>query len=240
MYSKFLLELLLDQKKSKEVYQKLIDESLNNYHQNDTKKHNEKNNNIEFLIDNQDYLLFSDSDEKGNCKIIHSSESFSNFLGYQKIDLIGKSIKKIIPNILIEEHCKYLEECIKLLNSGKNNQNDLSFRENDSNKNSKLMIIKNRMGYIFPIYSSFTILNDNDYLDSFLIKFKFENKEQKSEYPYYILTNTEYSIENISSSAINLGLSLDLLKKYIIKLDILVRTDNDKILKLFEKNYEYE
>ena len=63
------------------------------------------------------------------------------------------------------------------------------------------------MGYIFPIYSSFKILNDNDYLDSFLIKFKFQNKEPKSEYAYFILTNTENVIENISSSAINLGLS---------------------------------
>ena len=152
LYSKFLLEILLDQKKSKEVYHKLTDESLNNYHQNDNKNSNGKNNNIEVLLDNQDYLLFSDLDEKGNCTIIQSSESFSKFLGYQKIDLIGKPIKIIIPNIIFEEHCKYLEECIKMFNSGKNNQSDFSFRENDSNKNSNLFIIKNRMIYISNIF----------------------------------------------------------------------------------------
>jgi len=233
LYSKFLLEVLWDQKKSKEVYKKLIEEDMDNYRQNDNKKNKEKQNNIEVVEDNQDFLLFGDFDEKGNCKIIQSSESFANFLGYKKIDIIGKSLKIIFPNILIEEHSKYLEENIKLFNDGKNNQNDLSLQENDSNKNAKLIIVKNRMGYIFPIYFSFKILNDNDYLDSFLIKFKFENKEPKSEYAYFILTNTENVIENISSSAINLGLSLDLLKKYIIKIDILLRIDNDKDLNIY-------
>ena len=243
LYSKYLLEILWDQKKSKEVYKKLNDENINNYYQNDNKKIKEESNkgiNIDEFVDNQDYLLFCDSDEKGNCKIIQSSASFAYLLSYQKIDIVGKALDIIFPNFLIEDCCKYLEESIISLHNGKHNQNDLSFQENDSNKNTKLIVVKSRMGYIFPLFASFTILDDNDYSDSFLVKTKLENKQSKSEYAYYVVTNTEFTIENISSSAINLRLFLDLLKKYVVKMDILVRTENDKNLNLYEKFNEYE
>ena len=244
LYSKFLLEVLWDQKKSKEVYKKLNDDNLNYFHKNESKKFNNENNNIvgriEELVDNQDYLLFGDSDEKGNCKIIRCSISFANLLGYQKYDIVGKPLEIIFPNILIEENCNYLEECINLLHNGQSNKNDLSYQENELNKNKKLILVKSRMGYIFPLYTTFIFLDDNDYSDSYLVKLKMETKESKSEYAYYILANTDYSIENISSSAINLGLTLDLLKKYVVKIDILIRTENDKVFNIFENYKDYE
>ena len=243
LYSKFLLEILWDQKKSKEVYKKINDENLNNYYQNENKKAKEGNNNaanIDELIDNQNYILFCDCDEKGSCKINQSSASFAHSLGYQKIDIIGKPLDLIIPNFLMEELCKYLEEIIIISHNGQNNQNELTYQDNDSNKNSKIIIVKSRMGYIFPFSASFTVMDDNDYSDSLLVKIKMENNQPKSEYAYYILTNTDFVIENISSSAINLGLFLDLLKKYVVKMDILIRTDNDNNINLFEKYNEYE
>ena len=243
LYSKFLLEILWDQKKSREVYKKINDENVNNYHLNENKKTKEESNNgpnVNEKIENQDYLIFCDSDEKGNCKIIQTSASFAHLLNYQKKDIIGKPVDIIYPNILIEEHCKYIEEQIKLLHNGQNNKNDLSFQENDSNKSLKLIIVKNRMGYIYPLFASFNILDDNDYSDSYIVKTKMESKESKSEYAYYILTNTDFTIENISSSALNLGLTLDLLKKYVVKLDILIRTEKDKSLNLYESYNEYE
>ena len=112
--------------------------------------------------------------------------------------------------------------------------------ENELNKNKKLILVKSRMGYIFPLYTTFIFLDDNDYSDSYLVKLKMETKESKSEYAYYILANTDYSIENISSSAINLGLTLDLLKKYVVKIDILIRTENDKVFNIFENYKDYE
>ena len=243
LYSKFLLEILWDQKKSKEVSRKLNDESNNYLHQSDNKKANEENNNganLQNLLNNQDFLLFCDSNEKGNCKISNCSESFSHFLNYQKYDIIGKPLEIIFPNILIEKLGNYLEESIKSLHNGKNNQNDLSYQENDSAKNEKLIMIKSRIGYIFPLYSSFIISDDNNFSDSFLVKTKMENKEPKSEYAYYVLTNLEFNIENISSSAINLDLSLDLLKKYVVKMDILVRTEENRSLDLKESYNLYE
>jgi len=236
LYSKFLLEILWDHKKSKEVHKKLNDENLNNYH-SDKDIENNNNKKLEDLVDNQDYLLFADSDEKGNSKIIQCSESFSHLLGYQKYDIIGKSLGVIFPSILIEGICNFLQKNIQILNNGKN---DLSERENNSNKNAKLIMVKNRMGYIFPLLASFMILDDNDYSDSYLVKIKMEMKDSKSEYAYYIMANLEFNIENISSSALNLGLSLDIIKKYSMKMDILLRTKEDEVLNIYKSLNEFE
>ena len=242
LYSKFLLEILWNKKKSQEVIQKLNDENMN-YQQNDKQKKNENNNRLsrmEELIDNQDYILFGDADEKGNCKIIQLSASLSHFLNYEKYNMIGKPLDIILPNILVEEHCKYLEECIKSLHNEQNSQKDLSYRGNDSNDNLQLVMVKNKMGYIFPLFASFKILDDNDYSNSFLVKAIFESKESKSEYAYYVLTKNDFSVENISSSAINLGLSLDLLKKYVVKIDILIRSLNNEALNLYDCYDDYD
>ena len=69
---------------------------------------------------------------------------------------------------------------------------------------------------------------------------KLENKDNKFEYASYVLTNSDLIVENISSSAISLGLSLDLLKKYMVKLDLLIRTDNEIILNMYERFEEFE
>jgi hypothetical protein len=242
LYSKFLLEILWNKKKSQEVIQKLNDENMN-FQQNDKQKKGENNNRLsrmEELIDNQEFILFGDADEKGNCKIIQLSASLSHFLNYEKYNMIGKAIDIILPNILVEEHCKYLEECIKSLHNEQNSQKDLSYRGNDSNDNLQLVMVKNKMGYIFPLYASFKILDDNDYSNSFLLKAIFECKESKSEYAYYVLTKNDFSVENISSSAINLGLSLDLLKKYVVKIDILIRSLNNEALNLYDSYDDYD
>ena len=191
LYSKFFAEILWDQKKSKEIYKKLNEENLNNYKSNKNKKIKEENirANIEELVDNQDFLLFSECDDKGNCKIIQYSACLSNILGYQKIDLIGRSLDILMPNILIDDFKKYLEESIKLLHLGQNNQNDLSFTESQTSKNTKLIIIKDRIGYIFPLNSYFKFLDDNDYSDTFLLKMKLENKDNKFEYASFLCLN---------------------------------------------------
>ena len=242
LYSKFFSEILWDQKKSKEIYKKLNEENLNNFRSNKNKKIKEENirANIEELVDNQDLLLFCECDEKGNCKIIQYSACLSNIVAYQKIDLIGRPLDIILPNLIIDDFKKYLEDGIKKLHLGQNNQSDLSFRENQSSKNIKLILIKDRIGYIFPLLANCKILDDNDYSDTFLLKMKFENKDNKFEYASYVLTNSDLIVENISSSAINLGLSLDLLKKYMVKIDLLIRTDNEIVLNIYERIEEYE
>ena len=244
LYSKFLLEILWDRKKSLEISNKLKYENLNNFHLNDKKDKEEKNKKssiIESLIDNEDFLLFCSCDEKGNIKIIQCSTSLTQLLGYQKYNIIGKPIEIIFPNLLVEEQLKYLEDFIKLSSNGKNNEEEfLTHEEKDLNKKMKLIIVKNSIGYILPLFASFQTINDNDYSEAHLIKIKMEMKELKSEYSYYILTNQDLIIENISLGAINLGLSLDLLKNYVIKIDTLIRTESDKIINIYENYSKYE
>ena len=81
------------------------------------------------------------------------------------------------------------------------------------------------MGYLVPFNAKFTVFDDNDFSNSYVIKAYLEPRDAKSIYAYYILTKDDFSIDNISSSAINLGLTMDLLKKYVIKLNILIRNN---------------
>ena len=187
LYSNFLSEILLDRKKSLDISYKLKHENLNDYHLNDNKKEKEEKNKnitiIESLLDNQDYLLFCNSDEKGNYKIIQCSISFSELLGYQKFDLIGKSLENIFPNILIKQYLKYIEESLKLISNGQNNNEEdlIAYDDKNPNNNTKLIVVKNNIGYIFPLFASFKFINGNDYSDSLFIRIKMEKKELKSE-----------------------------------------------------------
>jgi hypothetical protein len=241
LYCKFLKEILWDQIKSKKIYQKLNNDTLNDYYgQNQDKNQESNGKKIDSLLNNQDYILYCDSDEKGNCKINQCSYSFCHYLGYQKFHIIGKPLELIFPKVLIESFSNYVEENIKLLHNNQNNQHFLSNNENESNGNEKLIVVKNRNGYIFPFFCSLAVSDDNDYSDSFLIKMKIYKKESKFEYAYNILTNKDFVIESISSSSIHLGLDIDLIQKYMVKMDILVRSDSDDILDLLEQYNEFE
>ena len=241
LYCNFLNEILWDQKKSKKIYQKLNDDALNDYYGQSQDKNQESNGKkIDSLLNNQDFILYCDSDEKGNCKINQCSYSFCHYLGYQKFHIIGKPLVLIVPKVLIENFSSYVAESIKLLQNNQNNQNFLSINENESNGNEKIIVVKNRNGYIYPFTCTLTVSDDNDYSDSFLIKMKIEKKESKSEYSYNILTNKDFFIENISSSSIHLGIDIDLIKKYMVKMDILVRTDSDDMLDFSEQYNEFE
>ena len=88
--------------------------------------------------------------------------------------------------------------------------------------------------------ASFTVDDDSDYSNTYIIKGKMEPKDSKSIYAYYILTKPDFTIDSISSSSLNLGLSMDLLKKYLVKMSILLRTQSDEPLNLFERFHEFE
>ena len=142
-----------------------------------------------------------------------------------------------MPSIFIDGHSKKVEEYIKNYHSMKNL--DKESYEVDEKKKT-FILIKNKIGYIVPFYANFTIFEDNDFSSSFMIKAKMELIDSKSTYAYYILTKFDFSIESISSSAIHLGISMDLLKKYVIKLNILIRSYKDNSLNLLDKYKDYK
>ena len=235
LYSRFLREILWDQQKS-EAVQKRINEEQYLQEFNKIKEENKINiRNID-SIENQDFTLYVNSTEKGKCNIIQFSNSLSSFIGYQKSELINKPLEVVIPSILAKNNSLMIEEYIKTKNSAKNSDK-YNFIESD--KKTTFIILKNKMGYITPFNVKFNLYDDNDFSNSYLIKAKLETTDIKSMYAFYLLTNNDFILESFSSSAIHLGFSMDLLKKYVIKLNILIRSGRDKILNLYEKYKDY-
>ena len=68
-----------------------------------------------------------------------------------------------------------------------------------------------------------------------------QNKDPKYVYAFYILTKDDFTVDSFSSSAMTMGLSMDLLKKYVINLDLLIRnTINLDSFNLKERYIEFE
>ena len=236
LYSRFLREILWDQQKS-EVIQKKINEEQHLQEFNKLKEENKLNiRNID-SIESQDYAIYVTSNEKGKCNIIQFSNSISFLLGYQKTELINKPLETIIPSILAVNHSSMIESIIKEKNSIKD-KDKYNFIE--QGKKTTFIIIKNKMGYIVPFNAKFNLYDDNDFSNSYLIKAKFESPDIKSMYAFYLLTKPDFSLESFSSSAIHLGFSMDLLKKYVIKLNLLIRSSRDRSINFFEKYKDYE
>ena len=238
LFSKFMKEILWNKKKSEEISKQIS----NNYYYNiDNRKSkigsNTKVANIDSVIENQDCLLFANSNERGICQIVQCSYSFLYFLGYEKKELIRKQIEILMPSIFVEGHKKMLEERIKNVINSKSSLIDSS---RNVNKKQNFILLRNKIGYLQPMFATVHIYDDNDYSNTYVIKVKMEPKDSKSVYAYYILTKPDFTIESISSSALNLGLSMDLLKKYLVKMNILIRSKEDEALNLFSDYSDFE
>ena len=236
LYSRFLKEILWNKKRSEEIQKKLNDEHHRHHEAKKIVDENLHLGNFDYILENQDYVIFANSNEKGLCSIVQSSNSITYLLGYLKKDIIGKQIEVIMPTIFQEGHAKMLEAHIKKMHSQQNSQRD-SFRGSD--KKETFILPKTKMGYLTPLNAKFTVYDDNDFSDNFVIKVKMEAKDTKSVYAYYVLAKNDFSVDSISSSSLNLGLSMDLLKKYVVKMSVLVRDENKEI-NLQEQYKEYE
>ena len=236
LYCIFLREILWDKKKSDNVQKKINDEQ---YLQEFNKIKNEEKININNIdsLENQDLIIFVSSNEKGKCNIIQFSNSLIFIIGYQKHELINKPLETLMPSILTEGHSQKVENFIKTINNIKNIDKD---NFNESIKKNTYILIKSKMGYLIPFTSKFTLYDDNDFSNSFIIKAKLESIDTKSMYPYYLLTKPDFSLDSFSSSSIHLGFSMDLLKKYVINLNILIRTSKDEVLNLNDKYQIFE
>ena len=238
LYAKFMKEILWNKKKSEEISKQI---SNNYYYNTEARKSKIGNNakiaNLDSVIENQDCLLFANSNERGLCNIVQCSYSFLYFLGYEKKELIRKQIEILMPSIFVDGHKRMLENRIKKVI---NSQSSILDSTRNVNKKQIFILLRNKIGYLQPMFSTFTIYDDNDYSNTYVIKAKMEPKDSKSVYAYYILTKPDFTIESISSSALNLGLSMDLLKKYLVKINILIRSKEDEAINLFERYSEFE
>ena len=236
LYCKFLREILWDQNKSDAVQKKINEEHNMHSYNRDV---NEEKNQLDNLdnLETQDYLLFISVNDKGKTSILQFSNSLSELIGYQKSELISKPIETLMPPILAESHARGLEGYIKVFSSKKNSENN-SLQMEDKMK--QFILLKTKMGYLLPFTVRYVLYDNNDFSNNFLIKAILESKDVKSMYAYYLLTKPDFSLENITSSAIHLGFSMDLLKKYVIKLNVLIRTNSDENLNLYDRYKEFK
>jgi hypothetical protein len=233
-----LKEILWNKKKSEEISKKLNTE---HYFRHDSRKaksgKKSKMPNIDSVIENQEFLIFANSNEKGLCKIVQCSYNILYFLGYEKKEIIRRPIEILMPSIFIEGHKKMLEGKIKRMISS---QSSLMDSSRNTNQKQNFILLRNKIGYLLPMNTTFKIYDDSDYSNTYIIKGKMEPRDSKSVYAYYILTKPDFTIDSISSSALNLGLTMDLLKKYLVKMNLLIRTKEDAAINLFERYQEFE
>ena len=233
LYCRFLREILWDQKSSQIIQKKINEEHINRGNNYAIEEHFDS---YKHITESQDYMLYLNSTEKGKCRIIQFSNSLIYLVRYQKIELINKPLEYLIPTPLVSGHEDKMKEYINNYHIQKNSENDSL---QNGAKNKIFILIKDKLGYLIPFNAQYTIFDDTDFSNHFLIKTKLEFTDAKSSYAYYILTKSDFSVETISSSAIHLGLSMDLLKKYVIKINILIRDSKDSTIKLFDKYKEY-
>ena len=110
----------------------------------------------------------------------------------------------------------------------------------DRAKTNFLLIPKTKAGYLYPVNCMFDIYNDDDFANTFIIRTDFGIRDAKMNYSYYIVTRPDFSIDSISSSTINLGFTLEMLKKYVINIKDLIINLKGEFIDFKESLKEYQ
>ena len=233
LYAYFVREILRNKTKADEITKKLNEEQHFESKKNDSDKFDPDN--LDIILEDQDYVIYCRTNEKGDCSILQCSNSIVNLLGFTKQNLIGKKIETLMPSIFVNGHAKVISNKLKILrktNPGLNKASD---------KKQIFLLPRTKVGYILPALAKFTVYNDDDFSNTFIIKNKIESKDPKSVYAFYILAKDDFTIDSFSSSALTMGLTMDLLKKYVVNLNILVRSsENNEAINLLERFNEFE
>ena len=87
------------------------------------------------------------------------SNSVTNLLGYQKIELIGKKIETIMPNIYIQDHNMVVAKKIAYVNKN----HDFGELNRYTDGRALQIAPRTKSGYLVPVSSSFEVYNDDDF-----------------------------------------------------------------------------
>jgi hypothetical protein len=230
LYSTFVKSILQNQAVSTIIENKIKDaDNYQIYKENSEKV---DINNLSKILERPVYQIYTRSNDMGKCHIIQCSNSIVHLLGYTKQELIGKRIEMLMPFICQSEHSDMLSDRLKKLRQLMldNHNEDLK----DRAKTTFILFPKTKAGYLYPINCIFEIFNDDDFANTFIIKTNFTIKDAKVNYYYYICTRSDFSIDSISSSSINLGFTLEILKKYVINMKDLIISTKGEILEFKE------
>ena len=142
-----------------------------------------------------------------------------------------------MPHLFETDHFNTISSKIKQVRLSYNSPKDI-YKNIDKKK--IFLLAKSKAGFLIPIQAIFTLYNDDDFSNNFIIRGDFELKDTKSMYAYYILTNPELTIEYISSSCLSIGLSMEIVKKFGIKIYHLIRNLDLNFIDFLETYTEYE
>ena len=238
LYSTFMKSILQNPEKSATIENKIKD--MNNNYEIYNNENEEKIdlNNLTKILERPSYQIYSRSNDMGKCHIIQCTNAVVHLLGYNKQEIIGKRIEMLMPFICQAEHANMLSDRLKKLRQlmQDNNNDDLK----DRSKTNFLLIPKTKAGYAYPVGCVFDIYNDDDFANTFIIKTDFNIRDAKMNYCYYIITRPDFTIDSISSSAINLGFTLEMLKKYVINMKDLIVNLKGEIIDFKENLKEYQ
>ena len=226
LYSTFVKNILQNQYASTQIENKIKDTKNFQIFKENSEKIDI--NNLNKILERPVYQIYTRSNDMGKCYIIQCSNGIVHLLGYSKQELIGKRIEMIMPFICQSEHASMLSDRLKKLRQLmlENHNEDLK----DRAKTAFVLYPKTKAGYLNPINCIFDIYNDDDFANTFIIKTNFSIKDAKINYCYYICTRPDFSIDSISSSTINLGFTLEILKKYVINMkDLIINIKGEMI-----------
>ena len=235
LYSKFLKEIIQNKVKSDEVDKKIKEEI--NYKVKKGQNDKIDINNVDALLENQDYIFYCRSNDMGKCHFVQCSNSIISLIGYTKQEIIGKRIEMLMPLLCQADHGKMLGKRLKKLRAMMT-ENAIETIKSRA-KRQFLLLPKNKAGYLMPVITRYTIYNDDDFSNTFIIKVLMEGKDPKILYSYYVLTRNDFTVDSITSSSINLGLSMELLKKHMISLDKLILNPDEEFINFSEQYVEY-
>ena len=236
LYAYFLREILKNKKKSEEISKKVNEEQ----HYENRKTDNDRIDieGLDAVLENQEMVIYARANEKGEVIIIQLSNSVVSIVGYSKQEAIGARAEVLMPSIYVEDHAAMIGRSIKKMRTSMSTNREALKAAME--KRVVFVLPKTKTGYLLPINTRFAVYNDDDFSNAYIVKLRMEYKDTKSVYAYYILTKDDFSVECISSSCLNLGISMDLLKKYIVSMAYLIRTENDEVMDLPSRFTEFE
>ena len=238
LYIYFLREIMKNKKKSEEIAKKLSEEQQ--YENRKTDNDHLDLENIELLLEGQDLIIITRASEKGEIILIQCSNGIVSLFGYTKAEALGQRVEVLMPTMFIKDHAEIIGARIKNMRSSMSGQHKDAFKSTIEKK-VVFILPKMKTGFLMPVNTRFSIFNDDDFSNSFIVKVKVEPKDTKSVYGYYILCRgDDFTFESMTSSCLNLSMTMDLLKKYSMNVNFLIRNELFEEIDFTTKFHEYE
>ena len=182
---------------------------------------------IDLILENNDMIVFSRANINGECKILKASNSFCQALSYKHSNLANKPIETIIPPLFRLHHSNMLSRQLGLLAQKykkAKGRNEIKYSFNKTIYS--FPIAKN--GYMVPLKQTLAVKKDIEIANNYIIKTKFEKIDPKNEFYYHMLVTDELQVTSISSSCIELGLTIDIVNLGLVNVDNIIKFKNNQ------------